>query len=119
MLLLAALLAATSAPHADDRLLAELLANRTAGPPRACVNQADLERSYIVEGVGVVWERTPGLRYLNRFPGRCPGLRRQQIVVTHSPTGVLCAGDRITLIEPPSTIPAGRCRIGQFEPWRR
>lgn len=96
---------------------AALLANRT---PQATVNcltsfQRDQETrlyadgSILYGGRGTTW-------YLNQ-PDNCPRFTSDAAIVSVSPTGQLCRGDIIRVVDPVTHIDYGSCTLGSFTPY--
>ena len=112
--------AAAEAERAEQDLSKEL-AGLTPGEPRGCLNTSETRnaqsRGY---GTKIVYIVSPGVKYVTDAGPGCEGLgRRDDILVTTSPTGQLCRGDIARTIDRTSRFPTGSCAFGDFTPYRR
>jgi hypothetical protein len=119
-LLLGLVLADCTQPGASPRgQLAQQLANRTAGPPQACV-VAQSGRNLVATDPATIVYDTGSTIYVNRLAASCPGLRElSTIVVLSSTGGQYCRGDRFRAREQGSAIPEPQCLLGDWVPYRR
>lgn len=99
--------------------LTAALRGLTPAEPVTCVSQRDLRnnRSF---GQGVIlFEGRGSMVYLNRPAGGCPGLGRDRTLVTNTPSGQLCRGEIVSIIDPISNTQFGACTLGDFQAYRR
>jgi len=97
------------------------LAGRVAGTPLACVPQRDLTSNRTVDnGDAIIFgTRSSNLIYVNRPAGGCPSLRFGRTLVTSTPTGSLCSGEIVSVVDLPSDFQQGSCGLGEFVPYQR
>ena len=89
-----------------------------AQPPRACIGVQQLGTTRVdPQTRSILFEGRDGLLYVNRIREGCPNLHRHMTLVTNTPSGHLCEGDRIELrdVDGSSRI---SCLIGAFTPYR-
>ena len=119
-----AMLACGSAASArpDDSPQARLdraLAGRIAGKPVDCLQLYDIRSSEIIDGIGILYEGTGGVRYLNRPRSGASSLRTNEILVTDTHTGELCSIDTVRLVDSTSRVPVGFVSLDKFVPYPR
>lgn len=111
--------AAATAADAAQAGLARELAGLTPGPALTCLPtfaRTDL-RGY---GSTLVYVVSKSLKYRTETNGGCDGVgRRDDILVTRSPQGRVCAGDIAQTLDRASRFPNGGCALGQFVPYRK
>lgn len=101
-----------------DEMLAEALAGRTAAGSQACVNVHELRGSSVYPDSRAFLFRGPGnTLYLNR-PSGCAELRWGLALSTNTPSGRLCAGEIVQLIDQGSGENFGGCTLNRFVPYR-
>ena len=95
------------------------LAGLVPGQPSQCLPtrvRTDL-RGY---GTTLIYRVSDRLKYRTETSGGCEGVgRRDDILVTRSPSGRTCAGDISQTLDRGSRFPVGSCALGQFVPYRR
>ena len=101
----------------NEAKLARQLAGYTPGKPVSCIdpNQTNVQ----IYGDTLVYRNTSARLYLTRTNGGCFGLRRDDIIVTRSPSGRLCQGDIVRTVDRTSGFPSGACAFGEFVPYTR
>jgi hypothetical protein len=104
----------------EETALAELLSDRTAGPPQDCVSEPSLAGNQSFgRGAIVFTGRTGDVLYINKVVGGCPGLGRGRAITTRTTTTRLCSGDIVTVFDPATGIEFGSCTLGEFTPYRK
>jgi hypothetical protein len=128
--LTAALLSGCAASDADiarqeDRAAREqvrlnrALAGFVPGQSRTCLNAIDRRGARGAQYYGSTILYPLGSRIVrNDMNGNCP-LRNDPILVTQTPTGDLCRGDIVQLIDRGSRFPVGSCAFGDFVTYER
>lgn len=99
-----------------DPELTRLLASRTAGAPRSCLSLTERRESQTFRG-SIVFGRGTTV-YRNDLNG-CPELNSNAIPIFRTPTGQLCSGEIVQLVDRSSQFPIGACSIGPFVPYAR
>ena len=127
---LAAMLAGCAATDAevarqDDRAAREqvrldrALAGYTVEGSRTCLSSIDRRGARGQQYYGSTILYPLGDRIVrNDMNGGCP-LDRDPILVTQTPTGDLCRGDIVQLIDRASRFPIGSCAFGDFVTYQR
>ena len=101
----------------DEADVARMLAGKTPGKPRLCLNQLDAQSSSVHDGT-VLFRVSSRLVYRNDMD-KCSLLRADDILVTHSyGSGELCRGDIVQVIDRTSRIGKGACTYGEFVPYQ-
>lgn len=106
------------ATDADRAALAQALAGRTAGQPQSCINATASRTSRTIDREGILFG-TGSRIYLNRPRDGCPQLREGRALVTRTPTGQLCSGEIVRIVDPVNGINYGACSLGEFVPYDR
>jgi hypothetical protein len=99
--------------------LAKALAGRTAGKPISCVHLRDVQSTRIIDGTAIIYELGRKNWLVNMPAGGCSSLRSDRVLVTSTPTGDLCRGDIVRVIDTPGPIEFGSCGLGAFVPYTR
>lgn len=99
-----------------DPELTRLLEGRVAGTPRSCLSITERRDSQTFHG-SIVFGRGTTM-YRNDLNG-CPELNWNSIPVFKTPTGSLCAGEIVELLDRGSRFPVGACSVGPFVPYMR
>jgi hypothetical protein len=103
----------------DTRTVEQVLAGRTAGPPRSCVSEPQIDDTQIFGSGAILYRMKSGPDYLNTPPG-CHGvLRPNSAMSSRVPSTSLCRGDIIQVFDPVSHIDYGSCGLGDFIPYAR
>ena len=97
--------------------LARELAGYVAGNPQQCISPR--RENTMIFGDRILYYGASSRKYLTTTTGGCFGLRRNEIIVTRSVGGQLCAGDIVTTVEPSSGTQGGTCSLGEFVPYSR
>jgi hypothetical protein len=86
--------------------------------PRRCISLSSIDRTEIIDNRTIAFYVTGGRIYLNRLDRACRNLGRDRPFSYETPTGQLCAGDTITVIEDFGFgVSAGdSCGLGAFVP---
>lgn len=103
----------------DEAKLNRALAGRTAGRPVGCITTRGLNVD--IYGDKLLYRNGAGgsPAYLNQTTGGCFGFRRDDILVSTTPTGQFCRGDIIRTVDRTSGFPSGSCAFGDFVPYTR
>ncbi|MET4896145.1 hypothetical protein RN629_03100 [Sphingomonadaceae bacterium jetA1] len=104
----------------DQTALARDLRGLVAQKPTQCISQYQTQqmRAY---GPTIVYTVSPRLKYVSRTQGGCEGVgegARNDILVTRTSTGQLCAGDIAQTVDRTSGFFTGSCSFGPFVPYR-
>ena len=111
---------APATPSASDSArLADALEGRVAGPPVDCVSQRDLRGNRSAGESAILFDGPGDVVYVNRPPAGCPTLDSGRFLVTNTPSGRLCRGDIVTVVDPLNGTQYGGCGLGDFVPYRR
>ena len=105
------------AANADGPELTRLLEGRVAGTPKSCLSAFERRDSRTFNGTMVFRTRGKTI-YRNDFGG-CPQLNDNAIAVFRTPTGTLCSGEIVQLLDRASRFPVGACSVGPFVPYTR
>lgn len=106
------------ANDAGRAALAQALAGRTAGQPQSCINPTVSRTSRTIDREGILFG-TGSRIYLNRPRDGCPQLREGRALVTRTPTGQLCSGEIVRIVDPLNGVNYGACSLGEFIPYDR
>ena len=109
------LLARDKDPEAE---LAKMLAGRTPDKPTDCIPLYRTMSSTTIDRTALVYEQGRTL-YVNRFEGQCTLLDWTHIPVTKTPTGQLCRGDIVRMVDRTSGFMTGSCAFGPFQPYTK
>lgn len=86
------------------------------GPAAAtCISTHRVRSTRIVRGTGIIYEMSGRKRYINRLRFGASQLDQRDFILIRSPSGLLCAGDVLQLID---GVTGGRSIIvglGRFE----
>lgn len=105
-------------PQAEAALI-QALAGRVAGAPQSCIALFDMGATRIVDRRTILFEGPGGVIWRNDIPQACAGLAPDRAIVTRTSTGMLCSGDIVQIIDPPSAVTFGSCGLGKFTPYRK
>ncbi len=104
----------------DEAKLAAELSGMVAGPAEDCVLERDLGGNQAYGGRVILFRGpTDDVVYVNRLPGRCPGLDSGMAIKVRTPAARLCRGDVVSVFDPVSRTAFGGCSLGEFTPYRR
>lgn len=106
------------ADAADQAALARSLTGLNPGRPQDCVEQTRLRESQTF-GDTIVYRGAGSTRYINRTSGGCNIGRDDAILVTRTPSTLLCRGDIAQAIDRTSHFPVGSCSYGAFIPYSK
>ncbi|WP_374293417.1 hypothetical protein [Sphingomonas sp.] len=101
--------------------LAKALQGLTPDQPRNCMPQFP-SRQVRAYGPTIVYTVSRSLKYVSQTQGGCESLStngRNDILVTRTPIGQLCAGDIAQTVDRVSGFFTGSCSFGEFTPYRR
>lgn len=119
-------LAAACAPVEPAELSARAQSDLTAAlqgltpaEPVTCVSQRDLRNSRSFGQGVILFEGRGNMVYLNRPAGGCPALGRDRTMVTSTPSGLLCRGEIVSVVDVASNTQFGACSLGDFQAYRR
>lgn len=122
-LLLSAAACAASAEDQPRTLKAQqeldrYLVGKTAGSPQSCLPTYRRDNMITVDDRTILFRDGANRVYRNDPPGGCPGLDRPGIsMVTRTPTGQLCRGDIVQLVDLTTGFSSGSCSFGDFVPY--
>lgn len=103
----------------DQARLTRALAGYVPGESRSCLSGIDRRGTRGAQYYGSTILYPIGKRIVrNDMNGGCQ-LRGDPILVTQTPTGDLCRGDIVQLIDRGSRFPVGSCAFGDFVTYRR
>lgn len=101
-----------------QRDLDRALAGRTPGRPESCISQSRVNGPEIIDGHTILYRQSGRRIWRNDLPEHCPFLHDFDDVLIVETTGSeLCRNDRFRVINRPSSIPSGYCRLGNFVPY--
>ena len=104
--------AAARAPSMD-----KMLAGRVAGRPASCITQSRIDSTTIFDEGAILYQIKGGPDYLNTPKPRCPALRHDTFIVSHTYSDQLCRGDILEVHDQPSGINSGSCALDDFIPY--
>lgn len=119
-LLVAALLpigAAAAPAIRADRLPSEL-GDRVAGKPVNCIDRFNIDKVFVVAGVGLLYEMRTGTRFLNRPTTGLTFLHDGVTPLVESGPR-LCSVELVRLLNNNSRVQVGAVSLGAFVPYRR
>ena len=112
--------AGASALQPQPETLESAIGDRVEVATHACVMSRNLRGNRgIGENVIVFRGRTNSTVYVNRTRYACPELTRLRTLQVSSPTGRLCSGDIVNVVDLQSDIDYGGCALGDFVEYRR
>jgi hypothetical protein len=122
VLVLATASAAAAAPReklSGEATLAKLLEGRVAGKPKDCINLRDIQGSEIIDGTAIVYHM-PGNQLLVNLPrGGASSLREDDILLTKTYGGDLCAPEIVNLLDSTTRFQRGFVSLGPFVPYAK
>jgi hypothetical protein len=110
---------AVSATQARSPSLDKVLAGRTAGAPRSCIQQNYIDSSQIFDSGSILYRMKGGPDYLNTPSPLCSALRSDRGLITRTPSTSLCNGDIIRIVDFTSHFDYGSCGLGEFVPYAK
>ncbi|WBO22619.1 hypothetical protein [Sphingomonas abietis] len=116
-LLILALLGTPLAARAPS--MEKMLAGRTPGKPQGCIMQSQIDDSTIFDQGAILYHMKGGPDYLNTPTPRCPSLRSDSFIVSHTYSNQLCRGDILQVHDQASGMDFGGCPLGDFVPYAR
>lgn len=93
---------------------ATLSALPATGKARNCLNLRNVQETKPV-GDRIIMLREGARWYRSDLPGRCTADDTTAFVY-RTPTGQICSGEPIDVIDPVSRVPRGFCQLGKFIP---
>ena len=102
-----------------EAALTQALAGRVAGAPQSCIALFGMGATRIIDRRTILFEGPGGVIWRNDIPQACAGLAPDRAIVTRTSTGMLCSGDIVRIIDPPSATTFGSCGLGKFTPYRK
>jgi len=103
----------------DSATIEQALAGRTAGPPRSCIPEPQIDDSETFASGAILYRMKGGPDYLNTVAD-CSGiLRRDTVISTRTPSSSLCRGDILHVSDRVSHAELGSCGLGDFIPYAR
>lgn len=86
------------------------------GPAAAtCISTHRIRSTRIVRGTGIIYEMSGKKRYINRLRFGAAQLDQRDIILIRSPSGLLCAGDTLQLIDGVTGSRSIFVGLGSFE----
>ena len=124
-LVASALAACTTAPEPMTRSaeaeahLGKLLAGKTAGTPKTCLQGRQSNDMVVIDDNTVVFRDSPRRVYRNDFrDSSCSRLGSgHYALVTKTTSSALCSGDIAQVVDLSSGITLGSCVLGDFVPY--
>jgi hypothetical protein len=106
------------AQSGDATEIERALRGAEAQSPRVCIGVQQLGRTHVdPQTRSILFEGRDGFVYVNRIREGCPALRRGMTLVTNTPSGSLCEGDSVGLIDVDGSSRIS-CQLGPFTPYR-
>lgn len=99
---------ATNSYCADE---VELAADQT----RNCVSISRIKRIEIVDNQTLIFHLNHKVKYINRLPFNCPGLKSRGTFLHETSLSSYCDLDTITVIDASLGMRMGSCPLGKFE----
>lgn len=121
LLLLAGCTTTADTGQADARNRARLeraLAGLTPGEPVSCIRRDQFNEIRTFDGT-ILYVAGRNRLWRNDVVGGCPGLRRDDIVVTRSFGSQICDRDIIQTRARTGGFMSGSCSLGKFTPYTR
>ena len=122
VLVLATASGAAAAPReklSGEAELAKVLEGRVAGKPTNCIHLSDIQGSEIIDGTAIVYRMPGNQLFVNRPRGGASSLREDDILLTKTYGGDLCAPEIVTLLDSMSRFQRGFVSLGQFVPYAK
>ena len=99
--------------------LTKALVGKVAGPRVSCLPSYRTNDMRIIDDNTILFREGRNLVYRNDPPGGCsPMGRGAYTLVTRSPTGQMCRGDIVRVVDLMSKTTVGSCTLGNFIPYR-
>ena len=100
--------------------LDQRLEGRTAGEPRSCIYSAAQRNMTVISDDVLIFgsSRNAKTIYVNKPYGGCRNADRN-ILSYSRPTGALCKGEAITLVDNGTGMSMGSCAFGEFVPYTK
>ena len=120
-LLLAACTATAATEQSDARDRARLdkaLAGLTPGEPLRCIRRDEVNEIRTFKGT-ILYVAGRGRMWRNQVIGNCPGLRRDDILVSKNFGSQYCDGDIVQTRARTGGFISGSCSLGKFTPYMR
>jgi hypothetical protein len=122
LLVLATASGAAAAPReklSGEARLAKLLEGRVAEKPTDCIHLSNIQGSEIIDGTAIVYHMPGNRLFVNRPRGGAYSLREDDVLVTKTYGGDLCAPEVVNLVDSASRFPRGFVTLGQFVPYAK
>jgi hypothetical protein len=104
-----------STPEAE---LQRIVGTRVAAAPVRCVSTTLTNSSRVLDDGTIIYGGA-GTLYVTRVEPECPGIDRDDILVSEIYGGQICQGDLVSFRDRTSPrFPGPRCRLGPFTPYR-
>lgn len=118
-LIFPALLLAAGSAQAARPSLDKALAGRIPGKAEACIQQSWIDQTDIFDNGSILYHMKSGPDYLNTPSPSCAGLRANAGLISSTPTGQICRGDIVQIVDFTSGFNYGSCGLGDFIPYSR
>ena len=102
-----------------EALLARELADKTAGPPQACITRFEAERMDSPTEETLLFRVSNQLVYVNRPETGCPATGGSRRIERRSIGSNLCRGEAFQVVDNQSGAYIGSCILSDFVPYRR
>lgn len=94
------------------------LVGKVAGRPQACLPTFRRDETITIDERTILFRAGANRVWRNDPPGGCNGLGRPGVsMVTRTPTGQLCRGEIVQLVDLTAGITVGSCSLGDFTPF--
>ncbi len=115
-LLLATLVPAPLFAHPT---IEQALEGRTAGAPRSCIPEPQIDSTQTFDSGAILYRMKSGPDYLDTPPDCRGTLRRDSAIASRTPSTSLCRGDILQVFDPLTHTGYGSCALGDFVPYAR
>jgi hypothetical protein len=102
-----------------EALLARELADKTAGPPQACISRFEAEKMDTPNDETLLFRVSNDLVYTNQPQGGCPATGTSRRLERRTIGTNLCRGESLQVVHNTSGAFIGNCILGDFVPYRR
>lgn len=102
----------------QEAALAQALKGKVAGEPINCIDVDRARNSTAISDRILLYRESGRLVYRVETRGRCPGLERDDIIVSDIFGGRQCTGDLIRTVDRVSGFTSGSCIIDTITPYR-
>ncbi len=104
---------------ADPPELQKALSGRTAGAPQDCVVIRRIKGQQSFDSNAILFRQHGGTLYRNDATGTCKKIGNGRSIILEDPSGRLCKGDAVTVVDLRTGHDFGICRMSAFTPYTR